>query len=681
MADRAKSEKLEFWQARLSKSQTAFADQLAKMDARENQYLGRRELTPLTDNDKKPGGVKTTPHVRNLTAELIEAQVSSAIPQPKVTARRKQDEPLARLIEDMLRNELDRLPMETINDMQERTVPIQGGGYYHVEWDNRKRTHTTTGEVTVAARHPKQVLPQEGVYTALEDMDYVILQLPTTKEAVKARYGVDLSDESEEEPDKRGSGGQTQADDIVTLNLAYYHNGRGGIGKYAWVRETALEDLEDYQARRLRRCAGCGELEPMEGDTIVDRQEIVLPGPMEVGGLPQSVEQSHTWHTGDPCPNCGGTQWDCSQEEYEQLWDPIRTAHGKVIPGQVVTVGEDGSLTYTPTRIPYYKPDVYPLVLQRNVSVFGQLLGDSDVDKVRDHQNTTNRMHKKIIDRLVTAGTRVIMPASARHNIDSNDQEVWYFDNVSDAAMVKDVDFTGNLQYELAYLSQVYEEARQAIGITDSFQGRVDATATSGKAKQFAAAQSAGRLESKRVLKNAAYADLFRLIFQFKLAYADERRPVVSQGSKGSKVYDEFDRYDFLEQDEAGQWYWNDQFLFSVDAAAPLANNRERLWAETISLFSAGCFGAPTELSTLIALWTKLELLHYPGAADTRSYLEEKMEAEKEMQMRQQAMAMQMQSAQAAQQPQTGGQMPQGMAQAIDQRARQDAMQAVFGGR
>ena len=195
METKEKSEKLRLWQQRLSHSETAYKKQLNKMDGREKQYLGDRVLRPLTDNDTSKCGKKETPHVRNITAELIEAQVSSDIPQPKVTARRKEDEPLAKIIEDMLRNELDRLPMEYINDMQERTVPIQGGSFYHVEWDNRQRTHNTTGEVAVAARHPKQVIPQEGVYTALEDMDYIILRLPTTKERVKAVYGVDISDE------------------------------------------------------------------------------------------------------------------------------------------------------------------------------------------------------------------------------------------------------------------------------------------------------------------------------------------------------------------------------------------------------------------------------------------------------------------------------------------------------
>ena len=55
-------------------------------------------------------------------------------------------------------------------------------------------------------------------------------------------------------------------------------------------------------------------------------------------------------------------------------------------------MGEDGQSVLLPTKIPYYKPEVYPLVLQRNVSLFGQLLGDSDADKIADQQNTVNRL-------------------------------------------------------------------------------------------------------------------------------------------------------------------------------------------------------------------------------------------------------------------------------------------------
>lgn len=643
MAETKVSDRLRMWQGRLKRNEGSYQDQLSNMDRREALYRGGRELSPLVEGELKlEGKGRTTPHVRNIVAENIESQVSTDIPQPKVTARRKQDEGLARLIEDMLRNELDRLPMEYLNDMQERTVPIQGGSFFHVEWDNSRRSHNAVGEVTVSVRHPKQVIPQAGVTGSIEEMDYIILKLPQTKAAVKRRYGVDVEDAGETEPGVRSPEGEGAAQDLVTQYTAYYRNDAGGIGVYSWVGDQELEDIEDYQARRLQRCAQCGEAQP----------------------------EDHS----EACPRCGGKKWRGAAEEWEEIWEPVTTVRGLVIPGAECGVGEDGQSVLLPTKIPYYKPEVYPLVLQRNVSLFGQLLGDSDADKIADQQNTVNRLEKKIIDRLMKAGSRILMPPAARHRIDPEDSEVWHLENVADASMIQVRDFTGNLQYELAYMGQAYEEARQALGITDSFQGRNDSTAQSGKAKQFAAAQSAGRLESKRAMKNAAYADLFRLIFQFKLAYADEPRPVVSQDSKGNKTYGEFDRYDFLERDGDGEWYWNDQFLFSTDTSAPLANNRERMWEETVSLFSAGCFGDPRDPGALIALWTKLELLHYPGAGDTRSWLEERLAASGTAAVGRPAVG---QSAMTA--PGAAAE-PQALALAeVEEQARQDAMAAVFG--
>lgn len=74
-----------------------------------------------------------------------------------------------------------------------------------------------------------------------------------------------------------------------------------------------------------------------------------------------------------------------------------------------------------PTLVPFYRPDLYPIILQRSVSVYGQLLGNSDVDQIRDQQNTVNRMEQKIIDRLVKAGTRITLPDRANLRTDPED--------------------------------------------------------------------------------------------------------------------------------------------------------------------------------------------------------------------------------------------------------------------
>lgn len=41
-----------------------------------------------------------------------------------------------------------------------------------------------------------------------------------------------------------------------------------------------------------------------------------------------------------------------------------------------------------------------------------------------------------------------------------------------------------------------------------------------------------------------------------------------------------------------------------------------------------GAFGDPAATETLILFWTRMELLHYPGAGETRKYLEERLKAQ-----------------------------------------------------
>lgn len=677
-----KPAKLDVWQKRLADSDVAWKAQMTKMDRREHLYSGDRELRALTKGDE---GQKA-PHIRNIVFENIESQVSSAIPSPKVTPRRKEDEALAAKIEHWLRCELDRLPFETINDQAERTVPIQGGVGFLVAWDNRKRTHDTVGEEEVAFLHPKQFAPQPGIYTGIQDMDWFIVRQPTTKENIRRRYDVNVEDEGEQEPQVRGTGDEDTADDAVTMYIGYAKNDRGGIDRYVWVNDIELEDLENYQARRVPVCAHCGRVRPLPGQVIQNRQAVVetaeqdaveaeqdivaaetrkqiagralamqlaqdvaagLGGGLETlaaeGAAAEPEDQQLRYDGEGPCPWCGSTNWTTKEQEYEEVTLPIANSSGLVIPGAQPEIDENGRSVMRPTKIPFYRPDVFPVVLQKSVSVYGQLLGNSDVDVIEDQQNTTNRMEKKIIDRLVKAGTRITLPAKATLRTDPVDGERWFLDSPADKAMIDVYQFSGDLQYELTYLATVYEEARQILGITDSFQGRTDPTATSGKAKEFSAAQAAGRLESKRTMKQAAYAQLFELMFKFWLAYSDEPRPISYKDNEGNTVYEEISRYDFLKQDEDGQFYWDDQFLFSCDTSAPLASNREAMWQETRMNLQTGAFGDPSSTETLILFWSKMEELHYPGAGSTKKYLEERLRREQQQAAQAQQMQIQLQ--------------------------------------
>ena len=738
--------RLRIWEKRRADSDSDYSAEAARMDRREEIYNGSAKLKPLTKGDtKRDGTAKKTSHVRNIVFENIESMISSSIPTPKVTAKHKEDEKLAAMIEHWLRNELDRLPFETMNDMAERTVPLQGGTGWLVEWDNTAHTHATVGELKITLLHPKLFAPQPGVFTGIQDMDWFIIKAPTTKGSIRREYGIDVYNLGEEQPELRSSDGVRSQEEMLTKYIGYEKNEDGGIDRFVWVNDKVLENIENYQARHQEVCRSCGRRRPAPGQILSNNVQpqgllpnpetgfagglipedllgkvpaaeigrsgemIGTPIPEEENGLPAEgpgelpdlsgiteapdleaeiagalgvadhlaerereisrgemqpgtmLLEGITIRAGKPpepvkysggaCPWCGADDWTDGESEYEEVFLPIRTEAGREIPGAKYGVDEEGLAVMQPTLIPYYRPDRMPIVLQKNVSVYGKLLGSSDVDAIETQQNTVNRMEQKIIDRLVKAGTKITMPPDATYRVDTEDSEVIRLKNIQDRQYIATYDFSGNIESELAYLSIAYEEARQILGITNSFQGREDRTATSGVAKEFQAAQSAGRLESKRVMKAAAYAELFEMMFQFQLAYSDEPRSVSYRDHKGDTVYETFNRYDFLKQDADGAWYWNDEFLFSVDSNEALEANRTAMWQETRMNLQTGAFGNPQETETLILFWSKMEELHYPGAGATRKFLEERAEQER------QAMQ-QMQQAQMVQQMQAGGGMP-----------------------
>lgn len=607
--------KLPMWQERLRRNSAAMREEFERMDKRTALYNGTREIEKTPDAKSSREAALAT-GVRNIVAELMEAQVDSSFPMPKVTARRQEHEELAKTLEDFLRNETDRLPFEMLNDMDERITPIQGGDIFLVEWDSDRHTHETRGELCVSLLHPRQVIFQDGV-NEINDMDFIIVQMGMSKKHVKEKYGVSVADETESDPQSRG--GSSTAEDVVTVNFGYFRNDKGGIGRYTWVNDMELEDLEDYQARKMKRCTKCGA---------------------DMTGL-------------DRCRHCGSERAEDYDSDEMELFEDIETRNG-VIPMMTETeeypegvdalmMDEFGNayeaepmLTERPTRIPRYKPDIYPIVIRKNVSSWGKALGDSDIDKIMDQQNMIKKCDSRIQEKLDKGGS--IFTRSEKTEVSKTDEQLRevIFQGADEANLFGVHNLQVDTSQDQAIAEANYEQARRILGITDSFQGRPDRTATSGTAKQIAVAQSAGRLESKRIMKNAMYADLYAVMFRFLLAYSDEPRSVRHNNIDGSTTYSEFNKYDYLAQDAAGEWYWLDDFLFSVDNTSSLAGNRESMWQEIRMNLQTGAFGDPSDPETLIMFWEMMAGQHYPGAAEIRERLEKKRQEQLAQMQRQQ---------------------------------------------
>ena len=179
-----------------------------------------------------------------------------------------------------------------------------------------------------------------------------------------------------------------------------------------------------------------------------------------------------------------------------------------------------------------------------------------------------------------------------------------------------------DISQDLSMLAQNYSFAQSTLGITNAFQGKYDASARSGSAKQYSINQAAGRLESKRVMKNAAYAKLYEMMFKFALAYADQPMPISSENTDGSKEYSAFDRYMFLKRDSAGEYYWNDEFIFTTNPTSTIMTNREAMWQQIDLKLQSGAFGPVGDLQTSLLYWKLMEKNGYPNAGIIKDSIE-----------------------------------------------------------
>ena len=545
---------------------------------------------------------------RNITYELIESQFSSYLPSTAVTPEvySERNDRNAKSIERLLKNKRNQLPFEKMNDIDERYSPIYGGSIWLVEWDNSIKTHNTVGDVKITCWSPSHFVGQPCIYD-IDDMEYCFITFETTKEDLVRKYGVsiDVADDTESE-----NGGET--DETATVNVCYYKNDEDKICQYVWSGDTELQDIEDYYSRKVYVCKNCGR-----------RKELCT---------------------------CDKPDYELQDDEYEELDHDIVLSDGSVIPaaspvmkdGQVVmeesqqqAILEDGSVAMDEingimipatvpvqvpklerTKLPYYTPSKFPIIIRKNTSQEDSLFGQSDCEFIRPQQQAINKIESRILEKLMNAGVYPTAPEDYIGQFDNGLYKNVIKVGQGNYKLFGRIDLQVDLTQDISQSERLYQQSKRIMGITDSYQGQADSTAQSGKAKQIQVNQSAGRLDSKRKMKNAAYAEIDEVIFLYYLAYADEPRAMSYVDSMGRLQNAQFNRYDFIERDENGEYYYNTQYLFGTDLTGDVEQSRETIWSENRLNFQNGCYGNPQELETLLIYWQQMEKHHYPDARD-----------------------------------------------------------------
>ncbi len=561
--------------------------------------------------------------IYNATRELVDAQLRVDIPVPMVKPQidTKRNRKRARAISAMLRSEMQRLPMEALNDMFERESHISGGSVAVVEY--RINNSYNRGEITLKHVSATDFIPQPDIDT-VDDMDYYFIVQDVTKSSVIEQYGErfrgQLENEGvavESEGEGANYGSAKNSDEIVTLILMFYKL-LGRWAHIAWVGDLELANMDDYYARKDNICTDCGSV--MTDVCLCGGKKSVLNSR---DGKPINTPLTTGYHTIEP-----------NIPLLDELGEPIYEEGVNIDPvtGKSYTVS---SISTKPRLIPYYSIKAAPISIRRNGTVAGQIFGSSDCESIRSLQEGMNIASTKIQEKMINSGYIMTKPESMSFELSNVMGRVLSVEAPDQLAMMKSIAFEFNSQADYFVLDKSYQYAKAVLAVTDSYQGKQDVTAMSGRAKEAQIAQSAGIHRVLQSLKNDFYSTIYRAIFQAMLAFDDSERIYtdINGTVNNSKHSDDnecvFRSIDFLELDENGDLFYEDRFNFSVDETGVNPNNRSEVLQYITQDFSAGLYGDPQTSEARLNLWRERQYLDFPGSARQVEYWERKIEEEK----------------------------------------------------
>lgn len=317
-----------------------------------------------------------------------------------------------------------------------------------------------------------------------------------------------------------------------------------------------------------------------------------------------------------------------------EVLEDIPNFFARRINGEIVTeeklVSEvtllSGEVLPAGTMVPYFTPTRYPLVVRENVPMNFAFGGQSDVDVIRDQQDALKKVISTIEEKILRGS--VIVKALEGHRFDlTNELYKVVKGNQAELAALGILNLSADITKDLEFAQQQYKSAQDTLGITNSYQGKQDATAISGVAKQIQVQQASGRMRSKQANKYGSFKELFEIIFEFKLAFYDELRPFAVTDIDGKDSYGDFDKYKFLVKDKAGQLYYNTDFIFSADAGAGLPRDKMWLFNSASDMFKSGAY-VPGPAA--ITFWQQLDSQKYPNAGAILKNLEQQYKVELE---------------------------------------------------
>lgn len=534
----------------------------------------------ILDDEGKPTQVLIKP-IRKMAYELVSGKINSKIPAPKMSPRHHADIYPVNTTESLLRHENDKMLSEKINNKSEHNVCIDGTSWFKVEWNPLDNTHERSGNPVVKVCPVDTVFPQPGVE------DYRYMEYIFEEDNITVAQCLDLYNREITPKDNT---------DLIPVVTVYYLNEDRYLGKFMWAPDSGQVICNDVEwgIRKRRECKKCGAVQNIQ----------------------------------NVCEVCGSKHFhyvpvkeEILQEALVALTNPYRTGTSPDEKDDKTVINEKDTIP-AGTVIPHYLIRQIPFIPYTRIMAPNSIYGISEVELILENQDLTNKFLLKAEKK--SASSKTYVTKLKQTNITTDNDEISYIEVESpqegQAIQVKQA--MSDISQEVAQAQIMYDIAKSTVGITDTDQGKNDPSARSGKAKQLQMAASAQRAMSPDTLRNLAFSGVYELLFKFLLAFSDEERTFVTLLPDGTQKEETWSKYMFLSKDKYGNFYYRDDFAWSVDDATEITQDRASMWQLIDNDYINGVMGNAIDPNRALKMyWQMKQQYGYPTAKYALEFL------------------------------------------------------------
>ena len=493
--NKKEQEKLRKWKKKLENALSDHQSFRQKVDEWDALYHGTHDVdgsTKVYMSDRYNKSTKKARQVVNIVLQLIESQINLDIPYPNILPTEPNDEKAAKVIQGMVKHKIDNSNIEEINDENERIVKKTSICWYKVNWDPNIKKHAFTGDIVITNPHPKNVIPQPGVYR-VEDMDYIFHIENRTIEYVERVYGEEVAEKLRDEN-----------------------------AEYEYLEYSGEEENQEY-------------------NTDVETNRVSI------------VECWYKDKDNDVCLLAWAN--DVIIRDIPKFFYK-RDEEGNIITEEEITIVNDETGESETVTVPYRAPKRFPFVLQKNIPRDKSIYGKSDPEIIKDQQEAIKKMLSIQEEKLVKGTTKIFTNDEKIYQTLTNAVSQIILTDKPPESAVKAIDMKTSDNDYIKYFEILLQSAKDVLGIQDAWVGKAPSDIRSGKALQQLAQNAASRINTKVNCKRRAYKQLYQIMVDFMLAFYEEDRPYRILGDDNRHEYGMFRRGDIVRRDTAGQFFY-----------------------------------------------------------------------------------------------------------------------------